>query len=189
MVGFWISTTWIKLYNANFVSVVGLVLFVVTDCFKWNEYNSECRWDSVLLCGGVMGVVQGLINTGVGDWIGNVLFGGITALPPIILAMIIVLASFILHAFIPVGGPIASILTLPAITLCLNCGLNPAVAILLVLIGANTCTILPIDHLPIMTQAYGFYKGGDFTKAGIPVTIAFTILLPLLIIPLFNLVA
>lgn len=188
MVGFWISTTWIKTYNANFVSIMGLVLFVVTDCFKWSEFNSECRWDSVLLCGGVMGVVQGLINTGVGDWIGNVLFGGISSLPAVVLAMIIVLASFILHAFIPVGGPIASILTLPAITLCLNCGLNPAIAILLVLIGANTCTILPIDHLPIMTQAYGYYKGGDFTKAGIPVTIAFTILLPLIIIPLFSLV-
>lgn len=188
MVIAWISTTWITQYNTNFIALLGVALFVLLGCFSWNDFSKKCRWDSVLLCGGIMGVVQGLINTGVDAWLGEVLFGGITSLHPIVLGMIITLAGFILHAFIPVGGPIASILTLPAISLCAKCGLNPSVAVLLVLIGANTCTILPIDHLPILTQTYGYYKASDYPKAGIPVTIALTVLLPIIIIPLTSVI-
>ena len=188
MVAAWISTTWVKIYNTNFIAILGVAMFVLSGCFAWDDFNKECRWDSVLLCGGIMGVVQGLINTGVDVWLGEVLFGHVTSLSPIFLGMMITLAGFILHAFIPVGGPIASILTLPAISLCVKCGLNPAVAVLLVLIGANTCTILPIDHLPILTQTYGYYRSSDFPKAGVPVTIALTILLPIIIIPLTSLV-
>lgn len=188
MVVLWISTTWVKIYNTNFISLLGVALFILSGCFSWDEFSKEIRWDSVLLCGGVMGVVQGLINTGVDAWLGDVLFGHVTSLSPIILGMLITVAGFILHAFIPVGGPIASILTLPAISLCEKVGLNPAIAVMLVLVGANTCTLLPIDHLPILTQTYGYYKPADYTKAGIPVTIALTILLPLIVIPLANVV-
>lgn len=187
MVVFWISTTWITAYNVNFVAIAGLILFLLLGCFKWKEFNGECHWDSVFLCGGVMGVVQALINTGVGEWLGEVLFGGAVGLNPIILGMLIILSGFILHAFIPVGGPIASILTLPAVTLCASSGLDPAIGVLLVLVGANTCTLLPIDMLPILTRTYGYYKSSDFIKAGIPVTIALTVLLPLIMIPLGSL--
>ena len=136
-----------------------------------------------------MGVVQALINTGVGDWLGKVLFGNASGLSPIILGMLIILAGFILHAFIPVGGPIASILTLPAVALCASAGLSPAIGVLLVLVGANTCTLLPIDMLPILTRTYGYYQSGDFIKAGIPVTIALTVILPLIMVPLSGLLA
>ena len=189
MVVFWISTTWVKAYNVNFIAIVGVALFLLLGCFKWNEFNSECHWDSVFLCGGVMGVVQALINTGVGDWLGKVLFGNASGLSPIILGMLIILAGFILHAFIPVGGPIASILTLPAVALCASAGLSPAIGVLLVLVGANTCTLLPIDMLPILTRTYGYYQSGDFIKAGIPVTIALTVILPLIMVPLSGLLA
>ena len=184
----WVSTTWITAWNVNFISICCAAAFLLFGVFPWKEFNAECHWDSVLLCGGVMGLVQGLINTGVGDWLGTVLFGGAGGLNPILLGMLIILASFILHAFIPVGGPIASILALPAITLCVNAGLNPALAVLLVLVGANTCTLLPIDMLPILTRTYGYYKSSDFIKAGIPVTIALSIILPLIMIPLAGVV-
>ena len=120
-----------------------------------------------------------LNKSGVSEWLVGGLFSDQMNLPVMAIVLIVCLLVFVLLIPIPIGPALISILGLPFITLAQTWGISPTVLILPLVLCAANCYLLPLDTVPLLTYATGYYKITDMPKVSIIIQLLLAVLIAL----------
>ena len=166
------------------LAVIGAVVVMVTGCIDPDEAFDAIDWRILFLIFGMLGVSQGLENTGAA----KVIVEGVASLagglgPLAILAAVYVMTSA-LTEFIS-NNAVAVLLGPIAIGLAQHLGLDPRPFIMAVMFAASASFSTPIGY---QTNTFVYGAGGyrfvDFLKVGLPLNLLFSVI-AVIVIPLF----
>ena len=188
MLVLWIASSWIRSINVMVVAMLGCcVMFLpgveVLDVKTFVQRNS---WDAFFLVGSVVSIAGAVIDNGVSD----VIAGALPALNvslPVLLAFAAGLL-FITLLVIPNATSLIPIMAVPLITIAAGAGRNPALIMLCAGLCAANCYLLPLDTVPLITYAKGYYSMTDMARSTVFLQLAMVILCPLwltVLAPLF----
>lgn len=185
----WFAGSWVAWCNTAAVALIGTALFMLPgiEVFTWKEFNDTIGWDCVLMCGAILGIVSFVQSTGASDWMVGMMLHSVGALPAILAIVCMSLIAALLHALIPNGLPVLTLVIVPFTSLCVSLGINPAIGLMIGTFWCDWAPILPIDALPAMGYAYGHFQAQDYVKQGLIVSAACTIVITLLMPLLCNL--
>ncbi len=181
MVILWILSSWFPMFNVTIVGTIGfgLLFFPGINVLTWDEYVKHVSWSSYFLIGCMMTFGNALNKSGVSEWLVGGLFSDQMNLPVVLIVLIVCLLVFVLLIPIPIGPALISILGLPFITLAQTWGLSPTVLILPLVLCAANCYLLPLDTVPLLTYATGYYKITDMPKVSIVIQLLIAVLISL----------
>ena len=172
----WIASSGIKGINVMVVAMLGCcAMFVpgiaVLDVKKFLRDNS---WDAFFLVACVISIANAMINNGVSAAIAN-------AIPQLNVSMVVLLGFtavliFVSLIIIPVAASTIPIMALPLINIAVNAGVNPALIMLSAALCAANCYLLPLDTVPLITYAKGYYSMTDMPKSTIWLQLAMVVL-------------
>ena len=144
-------------------------------------------WDAFFLVGSVVSIAGAVIDNGVSD----VIAGALPALNvslPVLLAFAAGLL-FLTLLVIPNATSLIPIMAVPLITIAAGAGRNPALIMLCAGLCAANCYLLPLDTVPLITYAKGYYSMTDMARSTVFLQLAMVILCPLwltVLAPLFG---
>ena len=168
-------------------ALLGVIMMVATGCLKPGELYGSVRWDVIFLLAGLIPLGTAMTKSGATEWLAAqlVTLGG--DLPAYWKLWCFYLATSILTEMLsnnatvllmlPIAAQVAEILSL-----------NPLSFMFTVTFAASNSYVTPIGYQTnTMIYGPGGYKFLDFMRVGLPLTITFTFLTPLLIIFFFGL--
>ncbi|MEM9135837.1 MAG: SLC13 family permease [Cyanobacteria bacterium P01_F01_bin.42] len=168
-------------------ALLGVIAMVATGCLKPGELYGAVRWDVIFLLAGLIPLGTAMTKSGATTWLAAqlVAFGG--DLPAYWKLWCFYMATAILTELLsnnatvllmlPIAAQVAEIL-----------GLNPLSFMFTVTFAASNSYVTPIGYQTnTMIYGPGGYRFTDFARVGLPLTITFTFLTPLLIIWFFGL--
>jgi len=145
----WIAQPWVEpllpkgaYTDGTVAAAVGLVLFVLPDgtgrpMLTWREAN-RAPWDVVLMFGGGLAMAMGMAESGLADWVGQMLLP-LRAVPLPVVALVLVAAIIVITEF--------------ASNIAVASGIMPVVAALVAAMGADPILLaLPAA----MASTWGF---------------------------------
>lgn len=188
-VSLWLSSSFLKDItgvdlSSTIPALVCVCLFFMPGLttFKWKEISDDISWDGIILI--ATGISLGLVmySTGAAGWLSNVLLGGIIGLHPVVQIFMIILIVSLIKVCLSSNTvtaaiimPIMAVLTqthnLPLKGILIPTALSLSLAFILV-------TSTPTNVIPYST---GYFSITDMAKAGIIMTISYSILLSLVI--------
>lgn len=173
----WILSSWIPALNVTVVGTVGFAFFFIpkADILNWKEYTRSVSWASFFLIGTMMSMGNALSANGVSEWLVSILFSSKINLPVFLIVALICVIVFLLLIPIPIGPALISMLGGPFISLAEAWGYSPTLLIMPLVICAACCFLLPLDTVPLLTYATGYYKMTDMPKVSIPIQIIIVI--------------
>ena len=168
-------------------SLVGVVLMVITGCLKPGEIYGAVRWDIIFLLAGLIPLGIAMENSGTTGWMADHLVAIAGNLPGYWMLMLFYLATSLLTEILSNNASVVVMMPIAA-EVAKNLGLNPLAFIFAVTFAASNSYITPIGYQTnTMVYAPGGYKFWDFTRVGLPLTMTYTVITPLLIIWLYGL--
>lgn len=144
------------------------------DVLDVNTFLRENSWDAFFLVGSVISIAGAMIDNGVSAAIANAIPQMNVGLP-ILLAFTAVLI-FLTLIVIPVASSMIPIMAVPLIAIATNAGVNPALIMMAAALCAGNCYLLPLDTVPLITYAKGYYSMTDMAKSTLFLQIAMVIL-------------
>ena len=159
MLALWIASSWIK----GIVEVLDVKTFL-----------RENSWDAFFLVGSVISIANAMITNGVSAAIANAIPAMNVGLP-LLLAFTSVLI-FVTLVVIPVASSMIPIMAVPLIAIATGAGASPALIMLAAALCAGNCYLLPLDTVPLITYAKGYYSMTDMAKSTLWLQIAMVIL-------------
>ena len=176
MLALWIASSWVKGINVMIVAMLGCcVMFLpgikVLDVKTFLRENS---WDAFFLVGSVISIANAMISNGVSAAIANAIPAMNVGLP-LLLAFTAVLI-FVTLVVIPVASSMIPIMAVPLIAIATGAGVSPALIMLAAALCAGNCYLLPLDTVPLITYAKGYYSMTDMAKSTAFLQIAMVIL-------------
>ncbi|WP_367272235.1 SLC13 family permease [uncultured Dysosmobacter sp.] len=189
MLAGWFAGSWISWCNTAAVALIGTALFMMPgiEVFSWKEFNDTIGWDCVLMCGAILGIVSFVQSTGASDWLVGLMLDSVGGFSPIVAIIFMSIIAAVLHALIPNGLPVLTLVIIPFTSLCVSLDINPAIGLMIGTFWCDWAPILPIDALPAMGHSYGHFEAQDYVKQGLIVSAASVIILTILIPLLCNL--
>ena len=176
MLALWIASSWIKGINVMIVAMLGCcVMFLPgVEVLDVKTFLRENSWDAFFLVGSVISIANAMITNGVSAAIA----GAIPAMDvglPLLLAFTAVLI-FVTLVVIPVASSMIPIMAVPLIAIATGAGASPALIMLAAALCAGNCYLLPLDTVPLITYAKGYYSMTDMAKSTAWLQIAMVIL-------------
>lgn len=179
MIILWVLSSWFPALNITVVGTVGfaLLFFPGIQVLTWEEYVKHVSWASYFLIGSMMTFGNALNQSGVSEWLIDVLFSGRSAVSVTLIVLIICLLVFILLIPIPIGPALISILGLPFVTLAKSWGISPVILLMPLVLCASNCYLLPLDTVPLLTYSTGYYKITDMPKVSVAIQLLIAVLI------------
>ena len=176
MLALWIASSWIKGINVMIVAMLGCcVMFLPgVEVLDVKTFLRENSWDAFFLVGSVISIAKAMIDNGVSAAIANAIPAMNVSLP-VLLAFTAVLI-FLTLVIIPVATSMIPIMAVPLIAIATGAGVNPALIMLAAALCAGNCYLLPLDTVPLITYAKGYYSMTDMAKSTAFLQIAMVIL-------------
>jgi len=176
MLTLWIASSWIKGINVMIVAMLGCcVMFLPgVEVLDVKTFLRENSWDAFFLVGSVISIANAMITNGVSAAIANAIPAMNVGLP-ILLAFTAVLI-FVTLVVIPVASSMIPIMAVPLIAIATGAGASPALIMLAAALCAGNCYLLPLDTVPLITYAKGYYSMTDMAKSTLWLQIAMVIL-------------
>lgn len=173
---FWVMSSWFPALNITVVGTIGFAFLFLPGIkvLTWREYTQTVNWASFFLIGTMMSLGTALSANGVSEWLVDMLFSSQTNLPLFLIVAFICMIVFVLLIPIPIGPALISMLGGPFLTLAASWGLSPTILILPLVICASCCFLFPLDTVPLLTYATGYYKMTDMPKVSIPIQFIIT---------------
>ena len=177
----WVLSSWIPALNITVVGTIGfaLLFFPGIQVLTWEGYVKHVSWASYFLIGSMMTFGNALNASGVSEWLVGTLFAGQMGLPVALIVLVICLLVFVLLIPIPIGPALISILGLPFVTLAHAWGISPVMLLMPLVLCASNCYLLPLDTVPLLTYATGYYNIADMPKVSIAIQISIAVLIAL----------
>jgi len=176
MLALWIASSWIKGINVMIVAMLGCcVMFLPgVEVLDVKTFLRENSWDAFFLVGSVISIANAMITNGVSAAIANAIPSMNVGLP-LLLAFTAVLI-FVTLVVIPVASSMIPIMAVPLIAIATSAGASPALIMLAAALCAGNCYLLPLDTVPLITYAKGYYSMTDMAKSTSFLQIAMVVL-------------
>ncbi len=173
----WVLSSWFPVLNITVVGTVGFAFLFLPgiEILNWKDYTKSVSWSSFFLIGTMMSLGNALTANGVSEWLVNLLFSNKISLPLFLIVALICLIVFVLLIPIPIGPALISMLGGPFLSLASAWGIAPTTLIMPLVICASCCFLLPLDTVPLLTYATGYYKMSDMPKVSIAIQIVIAI--------------
>ena len=172
----WIASSWVKGINVMIVAMLGCCIMFLPgiEVLDVKTFLRDNSWDAFFLVGSVISIAKAMINNGVSAAIAN-------AIPPMSVGLPILLAFtavliFVTLVVIPVASSMIPIMAVPLIAIATGAGASPALVMLAAALCAGNCYLLPLDTVPLITYAKGYYSMTDMAKATVFLQIAMVLL-------------
>ena len=165
MLALWIASSWVKGINVMVVALLGCcVMFLPgVEVLDINDFLRKNSWDSFFLVGSVVSIGTAVIDNGVSA----VIAGALPTLAlnlPLLIGFTAVLI-FVTLLVIPNATSLVPIMAMPLIAVANNAGVSPAMIMMCAGLCASQCYLLPLDTVPLITYAKGYYSMTDMAKS------------------------
>ncbi len=165
MLALWIASSWVREINVMIVAMLGCCVMFLPGIrvLDVNTFLRDNSWDAFFLVGSVISIANAMINNGVSAAIA----GAIPAMNmglPMILAVTAILI-FITLVVIPVASSMIPIMAVPLIAIAAGANVSPELIMLAAALCAGNCYLLPLDTVPLITYAKGYYSMTDMAKS------------------------
>jgi sodium-dependent dicarboxylate transporter 2/3/5 len=164
-------------------ATIGAALFFLPgiNILTWDICKNRVGWDTILLIGAASSLGSTLWNTGAATWLAEAALSGIAGASSIVVILFVVVFTVAIHLLIPVNPAIVSVMVPTLAAFAVSLGVSPAFLIVPMGFTVSAAFLLPLDPVPLITYASGHYSFGDFFKAGFALSIAWTIIMTVLI--------
>ncbi len=165
-------------------ALIGMILLFIPgiNLLTGEEFVKSVNWDVIILTGTLLALGGVIQSTGAITFIVNSLLSDPSAMPFLLVVLMMSLIPCIIHIFVPLAGAIYALTLIPLVTVAVAAGINPLIPMMMVGIWLNFECILPTDTIFMLTYAHGFYEFKDTIRMGIPLTII-TVCLTLIWVP------
>lgn len=165
MLVLWIASSWVKSINVMVVALLGCcVMFLPgVEVLDVNDFLRKNSWDSFFLVGSVVSIGNAVIENGVSAAIASALPNLTVSLP--LLLIFTAGLIFVTLLVIPNATSLVPIMAVPLITIATNAGVSPAMIMMCAGLCASQCYLLPLDTVPLITYAKGYYSMTDMAKS------------------------
>lgn len=165
MLALWIASSWVSSINVMIVAILGCCVMFLPgiDVLDLDVFLRENSWDAFFLVGTVLSISSAMIDNGVSGFIANAI-PALQANASVIIAFVAVLI-FVALIFIPVASSMIPIMSIPLIALAQGANVSPALIMMTAAICACNCYLLPLDTVPLITYAKGYYSMVDMAKS------------------------
>lgn len=179
MITLWLLSTWFPMFDLYIVGIGGAVAMFLPgiNVLSWKEAQAGTGWDALLLIAGVTSLGAASVNSGLAQWMVDVTLGGVTDWSLVLVIALISTFTVFIHLALPINPVIVTVLIPPLTLLALDSGVNPALYALPVAFTASCSFLLPIDAVPLLTFAKGYYKMFDMFPPGALISILWVILM------------
>ncbi len=168
-------------------SLVGVMLMILSGCLKPGEIYGAVRWDIIFLLAGLIPLGIAMEKSGTNQLIAEYIVSLGGYLPSYWVLVLFYLTTALLTEIL--SNNAAVLLMLPvAVEVAKSLNLNPIAFMLAVMFAASNSYITPIGYQTnTMVYGPGGYRFLDFTRVGLPLTLIFTFIVPLLITMVYGL--
>ena len=156
---------------------VALLAMPGIEILNWKRDKDRVNWDAIMLVGGSVSLATGMYQAGAAAWIAGNVMGGFTELPILGLIAIICLFTMVIQLLIPTSSAVVAVMGAPLIALAIDKGINPAALVIPLGICSSACMLTPINANYLIMCKFGYTRIRDMYKVGIPLCIAWTIVL------------
>ena len=192
MIVLWILSSWPSLFpemllplsNVFLVGMLGAVAMFLPGIrlFSWKEAQDATNWEVLLLIGAVtsLGVVSR--DSGLAQWLVDTLLSGLVSWHMVAILVAISAFTVVIHLMLPINPVIPVVMIPPLVLLAEAAGISPALFALPVIFTASCAFLLPLDAVPLVTFGKGYYKMFDMLPAGTVISIAWVIVMTVLLV-------
>jgi sodium-dependent dicarboxylate transporter 2/3/5 len=114
----------------------------------------------------------------------SISLGGLVDVNIILVLALISAFTVVVHLMLPVSPVINAVMIPPIMLLGAASGVNPVIYALPVIYTASCAFLLPMDAVPLITYAKGYYRMFDMFKPGAIISILWVILMTALLLVL-----
>ena len=187
MLALWISGSWIQVFDATFVALIGLVVMFLpgVDMLTWEDYRDETPFDLILLVGALFSLTTAMVNTGAIDWITQVTLGGFGSWNAVLFYIVMSVVLVLIRGALP-GGPLLVAMVTPSV-IAMGAAFDMSTMLLVVTLsiwGQLSALVPFVDGQWLMTYNYGYFNTRDLLKVGVPWSVAFVLIMALALPPL-----
>lgn len=172
----WVLSSWVKQLDVMTIAILGsvLLMFPGIEAISVKTFIQENSWDAFFLVGCVLSIGNALKTNGVDDFVSSLI-------PSVNLNVFLVvgltaLIVFVALIVIPVATSLIKILGAPLMALAAASGVSPVLVMLTASIAACNCYLLPLDTVPLITYAQGYYSMTDMAKSTALLQVAIVLL-------------
>lgn len=144
---------------------------------NWENTKNRIGWDTILLIGAASSLGTALWQSGAASWIAEATLSGIEGASVLVVVMVVIVFTILIHLLVPVNPAIVSIMVPTLAAFAVGAGMNPAFLVIPMGFSVSAAFLLPLDPVPLITYASGYYKMTDFFKAGWVMSVAWTIVM------------
>jgi len=171
MMALWITSSWVSAINIMVVTLLGCCVLCIPKLkvLDFDTFAKSIGWDSVFLIATVISLGNMMVHNGVSEFIVSVL--PVLSVPTPLLIAFTATLVFAMLLIIPVAPSLVVIMSAPLIALAIGAGASPAVVLLVLAIAGCACFLLPLDTVPLLTYAKGYYSIRDMFVSSLPIQI------------------
>jgi sodium-dependent dicarboxylate transporter 2/3/5 len=151
---------------------------------SWEKAERHIGWDTLLMIGGVTALGRASIETGLAEWLVQSTMGGIMSWPLFWVIPMISLLTVLIHLPLPIAPVVNVVLIPPIAILAMSMDINPVLLVLPVAFTASCAFLLPLDAVPLLTFSKGYYRMFDMLLPGIIISLAWIVMITILILSL-----
>lgn len=179
MLTFWILGTWYPRFDVSLVALLGAVALFLPGMrvFTWSEVQQATGWDVLLVIGAVTSLGAASVETGLARAMVDLTLSGLAGAPTFWLLVGISTFVVLIHLVLTIGPVIVAVVVPPIVVLATETGHNPALFALPVVFSASCAFLLPLDAVPLVTYAKGYYRMLDMARPGVIVSVAWVFLM------------
>ncbi len=176
----WILGSWIPQLNVTTVAIIGLAAMFLpgVKLLTFEEFQREVPWSIVIMIGAVLCLGSIVGATGGVAYLADLFLStGVTELGAFFSLLVIMLAIYAFHTFVPIGPAFIALLVPPLMAFCISVGISPAVPGMMLAILLSGNFLMPFN--PGMALAYrdNCWQPSDLLKVGIVPAIIFVFVL------------
>ncbi len=161
---------------------VALIFLAVMLCpyiglIRFEEAQKEINWALLVQIAFFVAYAGGIINTGVGEWLSNLLFGWLHTDHLLLLIVAMVMFSHIAGFLVPNGG--AAPLLIPfVVALAQASGIVPQILVMVVICVCSWTQVQPVQnqYLVVCSNAGGFLEIKDFVIPNLLVSLVWSVI-------------
>jgi sodium-dependent dicarboxylate transporter 2/3/5 len=175
----WILGTWIKAFDVALVAVLGAVALFLPGMriFTWAEVERATGWEVLLVIGAVSSLGAASVKTGLAKAVVDLSLGGLSGGGAVGIVAAISAFTVLIHLVLTIGPVIVAVVIPPIVLLAQAHGHNPALYALPVVFTASCAFLLPLDAVPLVTYAKGYYRMLDMLRPGLLISLVWVVLM------------
>ena len=184
MVGLWVTDSWHGL-PAVVPAMIGFFLFLVGDCIEWQSIRETKTWDTIIVLGTLLSLVEAMRRFGVLDMLTAQLRYMLPAQwPAWALMLAILLATVLINLLIP-SITVCLTLLLPLFTqLARGLGLSPVLVGLMITMTVDSVKFYPTQSMPLlMVYDREHFGTREVASMGVVMLVALMVLLLTVFLP------